>query len=392
MRRLLRFGLLALLVLLALLGVNAWILDKETKPAEVNAPGGKLTDSEAYELQYVDHPATGSGPEGEPIVLLHCYTCSLRWWDQMVPLLNENHRVITFDLLGHGGSEKPTGGYEIETQAAAIAEALSQQLGVTSATIVGHSMGGLVATSLAEQSSDLADRVVLIDVPAQSGDAHLPATAGMASWPVIGEALWRIKFSAMIKNAAKRSFAPGTDVSEVFPGQPNRVVDDVDAMTFKSFEESQAAADDFLDHGGVPSRLTATGVPTLVIMGTEDQILDTDEVLSQYEAIPGARLVPIDGAGHSPNVEEPQETADQILSFVGNAPLVTPPEGGGDGGGGQSDGSGGGQNDGDNDGADRGNGKGEDAGGNSDGGGKGGDQGGGGSGGANGGSGGESGE
>ena len=337
MKRLLRFAALALLILLVLLGVNAWILDKETKPAEVNAPGGKLTQSETYELQYVDHPATGSSPEGEPIVLLHCYTCSLRWWDQLVPLLNKNHRVITFDLLGHGGSEKPTGGYEIETQAAAIAETLSQELGITSATIVGHSMGGLVATSLAEQSSDLADRVVLIDVPAQSGEVQLPATAHVATWPLIGEALWRVKFGSMIKSASERSFAPGTDVSEVFPGQPNRVVDDVDAMTYKSFKESQAASDDFLDHGGVLSRLTATGVPVLAIMGTEDQILDIDDVLPKYEAIPGARLVPIDDAGHSPNVEQPQETADQILSFVGNAPLVTPPEEGDGGNGGGND-------------------------------------------------------
>ncbi len=224
--------------------VNAYILGQETKSAEVNAPDGQLTsdlpEDVALDLQYTDSPATGSGPEGAPIVLLHCYTCSLRWWDPIVPLLNEEHRVITFDLLGHGGSEKPKSGYEIENQAAAIADALNQ-LGVIDATVVGHSMGGVVATSLQEQASDLVGQVVLIDAPAESGDGDLPTTADLGTWPIVGEAMWRVKLDSMVKSAAESSFAPGTDVSEVFPDDPDRVVDDLDAMTFNSFEDSRNA-------------------------------------------------------------------------------------------------------------------------------------------------------
>lgn len=344
MRRALKLGAIAGLILLALLGVNAYILDKETKPAAIDAPGGKLTsallEDSSLDLQYVDHPATGPGAEGEPIVLLHCYTGSLRWWDQLVPLLNRNHRVITFDLLGHGGSEKPTSGYEIENQAAAIAAALNG-LGVTSAAVVGHSLGGLVATSLREQASDLVDSVTLIDVPAASGDVSLPTTAKLATWPVLGEALWRVKPDSLVNSSAERSFAPGANVTEVFPGEPDRVVDDLGAMTYKSFEQSATAADDFLDHGGVPSRLRAVGGPVMVIMGAEDQILDADQVLAQFEVVPGVRAVTIEDAGHSPNVEQPQEVADQILSFVG----VAPPEPIGPGGGGAGGGGGGGGGD-----------------------------------------------
>ena len=73
------------------------------------------------------------------------------------------HRVVRIDLIGHGGSEKPQSGYEIDSQAAAAAEALNS-LGVQGATVVGHSLGGSVATSLAEQASELVDRIVLIGV------------------------------------------------------------------------------------------------------------------------------------------------------------------------------------------------------------------------------------
>ena len=66
------------------------------------------------------------GPElrlrpGAPIVLLHCYGCSLHWFDELAPLLARRHRVIRIDLLGHGGSQKPGSGYEIDEQAALVA-------------------------------------------------------------------------------------------------------------------------------------------------------------------------------------------------------------------------------------------------------------------------------
>ena len=58
------------------------------------------------------------GPADAPaVVLLHGFACSIRWWDRMVAALARDHRVIRFDLLGHGGSEKPKDGYSMENQA-----------------------------------------------------------------------------------------------------------------------------------------------------------------------------------------------------------------------------------------------------------------------------------
>jgi pimeloyl-ACP methyl ester carboxylesterase len=291
----------------------------------VNAAGGKLIQVNGVTLQYTDQAATAAGREGEPIVLLHCYTCSGRWWDAMVPLLSEHHRVITFDLIGHGGSEKPSSGYEIGAQSAAVAAAMNE-LGVRQATVVGHSMGGLVATSLAQQSSDLVDRVVLIGTPAESGDGHQPFLAGLTRTPVIGEAIWRVKLGSMVKSAYGDLFAPGTDVSDMFEN-PDQVVDDLGDMTYKSYRESNREIDEFLDGGSVPSRLRETGVPVLAMGGTEDQILDTEEVLAKMQTIPGARIVPIEDAGHSPNVEKPEETAAEVVEFAdAGGPVAPEPE------------------------------------------------------------------
>jgi len=136
MRGALKAVVAIVVVLIALAVVNMLVLDSQTKPAAVTADGGSIESASSVDLQVFDSPATGSGPEGAPIVLLHCFGCSSQWWNPILAKLNERHRVIRVDLVGHGGSEKPQSGYEIDTQGAAVAEALNS-LGVQGAVVVG---------------------------------------------------------------------------------------------------------------------------------------------------------------------------------------------------------------------------------------------------------------
>jgi pimeloyl-ACP methyl ester carboxylesterase len=309
----------ALVVLLALGVVNMLVLDSQTKRAEVTAEGGRIETASSVELQVFDSPATKPGPEGAPIVLLHCFGCSSQWWNPILPALNERHRVVRIDLIGHGGSEKPQSGYEIDNQAAAIAEALNS-LGVQGATVVGHSLGGIVATSLADQASELVDRVMMIGTPSEAHQDSFPLTERLLQTPLIGQALWRVRLDPMIKSGYESAFAPDTDVSEVFPGDPDRVVDDNRAMTYDSFTSSQDEAEAYLDAQPLASRIAATGVPLMWIDGSEDQILDATATGEKFHAAPGAITKLIDGVGHSPNVEKPAETAKLILDFAGAVP------------------------------------------------------------------------
>lgn len=320
MRRGARIAVVVVVVLAALLAINTIVLDSQTKTAEVTAADGKILELSNVALQVLDQPATGSGPEGAPIVLLHCFGCSLQWWDAIAPSLNENHRLIRIDLVGHGGSEKPKSGYEISSQGSAVSEALSE-LGVRGATVVGHSMGGVVATAVAESASEIVDRVVLIGTASEAGSAELPFRAQLLRTSVIGEALWRIKLGSMIKSAYGSAFAPGFDISAGFD-DPDRVVEDSRAMTYTSYTESDAAIDDYLEQGTLASRLSASGVPLLFIDGDQDQILDAEQVAGQFDAVPGAETALIEGVGHSPNVEAPEETAKLILDFAEESYLL----------------------------------------------------------------------
>lgn len=315
-----------LLALAALLALNTIIVNGQTKEAEVTIEGGELLELPGGAVQVLDEGRR----RRSPIVLLHCYSCSLHWWDTLAPILARRHRVIRIDLLGHGGSQKPSSGYGIEEQAALVAGALDQ-LDVQGAVVVGHSMGFSVATALAARATQLVDRLVNIGEGPNTDSCTLPMLARLAYAPVLGQALWRLTPDFLVDDAYQRAFAPGYEIADGFPN-PDQVVEDLDAMTFTSFREAERANDDYIAALPLNQRLQRLPVPLLSVFGSEDQICDPEASQDGYRTVPGARLATIDGAGHSPNVEKPRETAALIEEFsadAGDESLRPPPRQGG---------------------------------------------------------------
>lgn len=304
-------------VLIVLLALNALSVDHETKAAGVTEPGGKIVDLSGGDLEVVE-----AGPrDGSPIVLIHCFTCAINYWSKMIPALARRHRVVAIDLLGHGGSEKPKSGYSVPNQADLIAQALAK-LGVSDAEVVGHSLGGAVAVALAQQSPALVNRVFIVDTPPthEEGDLGLVAKLGFA--PVIGEAFWRIKPDFAVRKGLEVAFAPGFKV-------PDEFVEDVDRMTFSAYDDSPTAFDDYTKEESLDHRMAETGKPLMVIMGAEEQIINEPaKRLAEYRAtVPGTETKLINGAGHSPNVEKPAETAALVLGFAPTAKPAPKPNG-----------------------------------------------------------------
>lgn len=303
--------------LAVLLAVNTLVVDSETKDAGVTVEGGRILSLPGGDVQVTDSGEPAAGRGGAPIVLIHCFGCSLRWWDKILPLLSSDHRVIRIDLLGHGGSAKPKTGYSIEDQGRLVAGALDR-LGVHGAVVVGHSLGGTVAVSVAEQASELVDRVVIIDQAPDSsyGDLDLLAKVSMA--PIVGEALWRLKVDSLVEKGYEQAFAPGFDQADGFD-DPDQVAVDNRAMTYTSYTASPDAEDGYSSAIPLDARMRAIAVPLMVIFGDQDQIYDAGPALSGYRDVPGVRTAMINGAGHSPNVEKPEQTAALIGEFAADA-------------------------------------------------------------------------
>jgi pimeloyl-ACP methyl ester carboxylesterase len=307
-----RIAVAIVVALAALLAINTVIVDGQTKDAQITVDGGEILELPAGDVQVLDQPAQLRGSvAGPPIVLVHCYGCSLQWWDALAPLLNKRHRVVRIDLLGFGGSEKPKSGYGTTEQAATVAAALNE-LGVQGAVVVGHSMGFSIATALAAQHSELVDRLVNLGEGPSTEDCDLSLLARLERVPVLGEAMWRLSPDFLVKDGYSDAFAPGYDV-------PDFVVDGYDAMTYTSFEDAASANDDYRDEASLADRLRTVPVPLLSIFGSEDQICDVDASQGAYRSVPGARVAEIEGAGHSPNVEKPAQTAALIEEFAAEA-------------------------------------------------------------------------
>jgi len=302
-------------VLIVLLALNALSIDHETKPASVTEPGGRLLEVGGTELQVIER-----GPrKASPIVLIHCFTCAIDWWDGMIPRLAREHRVVAIDLLGHGGSEKPTSGYSIPDQADLVAQALSQ-LGVRDAELVGHSLGGPVSIALAEQSPQLVNRLVIVDSIPDPAYGDVGLIGELPFVPVIGQALWRIKPDFSIRDGLEIAFAPGFEVPDAF-------VEDVKRMNYSAYSNSHDGFDSYTGEKPLPERAAALGKPVLAIMGAEEQIAsDPAAALAAYRrAIPTAQTKLMAGVGHSPNVEAPARTAALVLAFAPPEPPKSTP-------------------------------------------------------------------
>ena len=297
--------LIASAVLFAVVGsllVNAKLVTRQSAKASGNSTL-TLDGENIYVRQ--------DGPRDAPaLVLIHGLAASSRSWDALVPLLTRSYRVIRIDLLGHGRSAKPAdGGYDIPEQGRRVGEAMDR-LGVKHAVVVGHSTGGVVVTSLAEQRPGLVTALAIIDTaPRLDAFVSNGFVAGLLYDPVIGQLLWRLRTDSVIRKGASTAFSRrGYKI-------PQAVVDDVLGMTFHAFTATTRAGDDYLKQRALPDRLIPLGKPLLVIFGKDDKRWRSSSA-AEYRAVPGAKVEVLPGIGHSPILEDPPRTAALLLSFA----------------------------------------------------------------------------
>ncbi len=299
-----RLLILVVAILAAVTGallVNALLVDAKTRPAMARN-GGQLMETDVVTANVrVD----GAGP---PIVLIHGFGAALDWWDAITPGLARDHKVIRLDLIGHGGTEAPASGYSIERQAALV-KAVLDKLGVGRLAVVGHSMGGEVATEFTALDPSRVERLVLIDSPPKP-ETTFDLMTRLGLMPGIGQTLWRLRTDTMLRRALAQGFAPGFPVPEAF-------VADLWQLTYTAFHNAHDGSLAYVTDQGTPERLSALDPvpPLLVIFGTRDQLISPASA-KLFDKVPGASVVMIDGAGHSPMVEAPEKTLALIKDFL----------------------------------------------------------------------------
>jgi pimeloyl-ACP methyl ester carboxylesterase len=252
------------------------------------------------------------GKPGAPAVLLiHGTLGSTAWWDPVVARLAGTCRVIRVDLLGHGRSSSPAGGYDIPAHARRVGAALDR-LGVGRVIAAGHSMGCMVATALAEQRPDKVAALALIDMgPSLDAAAPEGVLVRLLLAPFPGRLLWRLRNEATIRKALSSAFARPVEI-------PGPIIETALGMSHRVLAGTARGSSDYMRQRSLPVRLVALGLPTLVIFGAEDARYPSSSAAG-YRVVPGARVELLPGVGHTPMMEDPQATGKLLLDFAATA-------------------------------------------------------------------------
>jgi pimeloyl-ACP methyl ester carboxylesterase len=283
------------------LAVNTVLVERAAEPARPDI--GRILELPAGDIQVRED----GDPAAPPVVLIHGYGASMRWFDGITPLLARDLRVIRIDLLGFGGSEKPRDGYGIEEQADVVAQAMDR-LGLRRAAIAGHSMGGLVATALAERHRARVTRLMLIGTAADNDFVDVPPTTYLAFWPVVGHATDTLIPEEIVHNVVEEGFAPGFDPPERLSRDP------FERTTWSSLTKSGEGNGDYWDAAPVDERLRKLRVPATVVLG--EQEAHARRSIARYNLVPTVRTVLMQALDHSPMVEDPDRTAALITAFA----------------------------------------------------------------------------
>jgi pimeloyl-ACP methyl ester carboxylesterase len=250
--------------------------------------------------------------KGRPLLVVHGYLWSGAVWDDALPRLSRDLRVIVPDLPGFGESEKPPParyayGYEAFTESLVD---LVASLGVGRVSVCGHSMGGAIALMLAAHHPDLVEKLILVDpivYPSPRG-----AVTSMATLPILGPIL----FKQMYGRALFRRFFR----ENVYAKEGNLPEERIDRM-FASFnvpaarEAAYATMLATLDRRALVASIPRVTAPTLVAWGRSDRSVPVEHGRRLARELRRARFEVFD-CGHSPPEEVPEAFAEVVSGFV----------------------------------------------------------------------------
>jgi pimeloyl-ACP methyl ester carboxylesterase len=252
--------------------------------------------------------------EGQPIVLSHGVTLSVRtWFHQLEELPKAGVRAIAFDHRGHGQSVLGEAGHSLENLAEDIKTVVTE-LDLHDAVLVGHSMGGVAVQSFVARYPEIARErvagIVLLSTLAHTpfGSRSTRTKARIERWTKHTPDMswvWRMHDLGLL--LARVGF--GTDP------HPSHV-ELVRRMMLECSPETRRDAPRVLVGLDLTADLPAFRVPTLVIGGTADVLTPPGESRRMAELIPGARLELIPGGGHMLMLERTEELNRLILEFA----------------------------------------------------------------------------
>lgn len=247
----------------------------------------------------IPYAETG-GSAGSPVVFVHAYVESWRYFEVVLEQLSESLHGYAPTQRGHGGADKPAQGYSPGDFAADVVRFMDA-VGIERGALVGSSSGGLVSQLVASTHPDRVSALVLISSPACLGDK--PAVA----------AIWQ-EISALedpLDRGFVEEFVRGTSPESVHADFVATLVQESLEVPAHVWREVLRGLIDTDIRGNLGS-ITA---PTLLIAGDDDAFVSEDQQVL-LDGIPDARLELYEGIGHGVHLAEPSRVANDIADFL----------------------------------------------------------------------------
>jgi 3-oxoadipate enol-lactonase len=250
--------------------------------------------------------------QGPPLVLIQGLGVGRWGWEPVVARLARQFRVITIDNRGTGASDAPLGSYSTRVMAADVVAVLDDA-GVASASVVGTSLGGMVAQELALTHPERVERLVLVaTIPGGRLTAPMPLkTAYLLTWAPL------MRSEQRLRGFVEHNLGPETLRRRPKVARRLMALKRAHPQSEQAWR-AQATAGVLFDPLGRQRRITQ---PTLILQGTADQVVNPGNAELLADLIPGARLGYVEGAGHLVYWDEPRRFARLVAGFLSDRAL-----------------------------------------------------------------------
>ena len=246
-----------------------------------------------------------SGTSDETLVLVHGLGASAERWEYVIPHFQEHYRVIVPDLIGFGYSDKPLVDYTTEFFAEFLKKFLDK-LEIKNPIIVGSSLGGQITAEYVLNNNDSVQKLILVS----------PSGAMKHSTP----ALDAYVMAALYPNpdAAKNAFEMMSGASKEI--DPKIIEGFVKRMQLPNAKMAFMSTLLGLKNSEIiTEKLSSITVPTMVIWGEQDPVIPVKYADSFASRIKDCRFFRMDGCGHTPYVEAPNQFVKIVLEFLGKS-------------------------------------------------------------------------
>lgn len=275
---------------------------------------------EIYEDRYVNVGNVNTrywtaGDRGSAVIFLHGVGCHIEFWEKNIAALAKDHRVFAIDIVGYGRTDKPEVDYTFEFMADFVLDFM-KTMGIDKASLVGNSMGGGIAITVASQAPERVEKIVLVD-PVGVGKGLSPVMRLM-SLPVIGDfltkpskkgVLLQMKSCLYDPSHASDDFIDRATLINALPGNQRSFLSLLRITAGMSGVRKELIAD-------FSERLQRIKSPILLVWGKQDQVLPVADAEAAVKKMGNARLHIMDQAGHCPQIDKPEEFNTAVLDFL----------------------------------------------------------------------------